>query len=244
VRDGTVQAGNDCDAVVPLAKPDRKRQCNLLGCSGHSSADTDEPNLEPVTRDDETDDALLARLARSGDARAFGTLYQRHTEVLYATAVRITGDVDGAGDLVHDAWIRAVENAQRFEQRSAVRTWITGILLNLIRERARDTRRNGDRYNLDDRRSNDGTDAAYAGPEPPVSSAADVAGVDPIDLDAAIAALPAGFRQILVLHDVEGFTHEEIAAMLGLVPGTSKSQLARARRRVREMLVEGVPRRV
>ena len=72
----------------------------------------------------------------------------------------------------------------------------------------------------------------------------DALGVDRIDLEAAIAALPPGFRQVLVLHDIEGFTHEEIAEALGLVPGTSKSQLARARRRVREMLSAGVPRAV
>jgi RNA polymerase sigma-70 factor, ECF subfamily len=65
-----------------------------------------------------------------------------------------------------------------------------------------------------------------------------------MDLEAAIAALPKRFKQVLVLHDVEGFTHEEIAQMLGLVPGTSKSQLSRARQRVREMLETGVPRGV
>ena len=67
--------------------------------------------------------------------------------------------------------------------------------------------------------------------------------IDSIDLEAAIAALAPRFRQVFVLHDIEGFTHEEIATALGLVPGTSKSQLARARHRLRELLSVGTARR-
>ena len=164
--------------------------------------------------------------------------------MLYATAVRIMRDTDGAADVVHDAWIRAVENGRTFQRRSAFRTWITGILVNVIRDYARDARRNGRYVHADDGGSGADVEAAWGTSEPAIVPALDVAGVDPLDLEAAIAALPAGFRQVLVLHDVEGFTHEEVAEMLGIVPGTSKSQLARARERVREMLVEGVRRRV
>lgn len=193
---------------------------------------------------DEPDLDLLARLARSGDPRAFEVLYRRHTEMLYATALRITRDADAAADVVHDAWVRAVERAAQFEGRSAFRTWIVGIVVNLIRERTRDARRNGklDVPIIDDgNRVRDQTWPTAESATPPPGL--DIAGVDPFDLDAAIAALPEGFRQVLVLHDVEGFTHEEIAAMTGVVAGTSKSQLARARQRVREMLIEGVPSR-
>jgi RNA polymerase sigma-70 factor (ECF subfamily) len=191
----------------------------------------------------DSDHALLARLARSRDPRAFETLYRRHTDMLYATAVRITRDPDVAADVVHDAWVRAAEQAGRFEARSAVRTWIVGIVMNLIRERARDARRNGERapHAADEPDDADAHWSAAASATPPPGI--DVAGIDPMDLDAAIAALPEGFRQVLVLHDVEGFTHEEIAAMTGIVPGTSKSQLARARQRVRAMLTNGEPSR-
>lgn len=183
--------------------------------------------------DDAADVALLARLARSGDVRAFETLYRRHTDVMYATALRITNDADLAADVVHDAWVRAVERAGRFEGRSAFRTWIVGIVVNLIREHRRSERQNGS--------PSDETQTEW---EMTAESAElEVAGVDPLDLEAAIAALPTGFRQILVLHDVEGFTHDEIATMLSIAPGTSKSQLARARQRVRELLANGVPRR-
>lgn len=189
-----------------------------------------------MMHDAEHDDALLERLARTGDARAFDVLYRRHTGVLYATARRLTRNPDVAADLVHDAWVRAVESARAFEGRSSFRTWITGILINRHREYERASRRES--VNADDHEHLDDV-------VDPVSAAPlDALGVDRIDLEAAVAALPPGFRQVLVLHDIEGFTHEEIATALELVPGTSKSQLARARQRVREMLSAGVPRAV
>jgi len=185
-----------------------------------------------VTNDDERDDALLSRLARTGDARAFDTLYRRHTPRLYATAVRITHDTDAAADLVHDTWVRAVESLDRFEQRSATRTWLTGILLNTHREWLRERRRDGPAENS----------SADEIVDPTYSSPLNATRFERLDLEAAIAALAPGFRSVLVLHDIEGFTHDEIGAMLGLAPGTSKSQLARARQRVRLMLETGIPK--
>jgi RNA polymerase sigma-70 factor, ECF subfamily len=184
--------------------------------------------------DSDSDDALLSRLARTGDARAFELLYHRHTRTLFATAVRVTRDRDAAADVVHDTWVRAVESLHRFENRSTLRTWLTGILMNCHRERERMRQRDAAD---DDVSIDDVIDPAYACP-------LDGSRFDRIDLDAAIAALPPRFRQVLVLHDIEGFTHEEIAEMLGLVPGTSKSQLARARSRVRALLETGVPRHI
>ena len=183
--------------------------------------------------DETADVALLARLARSGDVRAFETLYRRHTAPMYAAALRITGDADLAADIVHDAWLRAAERADRFEGRSTFRTWIVGIVLNLVREHRRSERHEGT--------PSDETQAEWEATSE--AGELEIAGVDPIDLEAAIAALPTGFRQVLILHDIEGFTHDEIATMLSVAPGTSKSQLARARQRVREMLAHGVPRR-
>ena len=187
-----------------------------------------------MTADADRDDALLDRLARTGDARAFEILYQRHTQALYATAVRIVRDEDAAADVVHDTWVRAVESLHRFENRSALRTWLTGILINRVREWQRERQRDG----VDDDITVDELiDPAFASP-------LDASRFDRLDLEAAIAALPPRFRQVLVLHDIEGFTHDEIAEMLGVVPGTSKSQLARARRRARELLETGIPRHV
>ena len=171
--------------------------------------------------DASSDRALAERLMVHRDASAFRTLYGRHTTALFGTAMRLTGDAADAEDAVHDAWIRAVEVLPRFEWRSSLRTWLTGILLNRLRELERHRK------------------PTVALDDAPLSSATPVElphGVDPIDLDAAIAELPPGYRRILVLHDIEGFTHEEIGTMLGIDPGTSKSQLSRARRHLRRAL--------
>lgn len=185
-----------------------------------------------MTNDAVGDVVLIDRLARDGDARAFELLYRRHSPAVYTTAVRLTGNADAAQDILHDAWVRAVESLDRFSNRSSFRTWLTGILINCHRERLREHRRE-----VAD------SDALLEDVADPAGSAPlDGNQLDPIDLEAAIAALAPRFREVFVLHDIEGFTHEEIATMLGLVAGTSKSQLARARRRVRELLESGIPR--
>ena len=183
--------------------------------------------------DSVSDDALVDRLARAGDPRAFDSLYRRHGGALFATAVRLTRHTDEAEDLVHDAWVRSVESLDRFERRSSFRTWLTGILVNCVREQERTRRREPAAAPSED-------DSVGRVADPATSSPLDPEGIDPFDLEAAVSALAPRFRQVFVLHDIEGFTHEEIAAALGLVPGTSKSQLARARQRVRELLTAGV----
>jgi RNA polymerase sigma-70 factor (ECF subfamily) len=184
-------------------------------------------------KDDVVDDVVLVdRLARDRDSGAFGQLYHRHTSALYATAVRLTGNADVAQDIVHDAWVRAVESLGRFSNRSSFRTWLTGIAINCHRERSREERREVAEA---DAPLDDVVDSSGSAP-------LDGSRIDALDLEAAIGALAPRFREVFVLHDIEGFTHEEIATMLGLVPGTSKSQLARARRRVRELLESGIPR--
>jgi RNA polymerase sigma-70 factor (ECF subfamily) len=188
---------------------------------------THEPSADDAaTRDAESDAVLIGRLGRAGDAHAFDVLYRRHTKALFSTAVRVTGSADVAEDVVHDTWIRAIESFDRFSNRSSFRTWLTGILLNCHRERVREHRREIVEGDL----STDAIDDS-SGSEP-----LDGERIEPLDLEAAVAALSPRYREVFVLHDIEGFTHEEIATMLGLVPGTSKSQLARARQRLRELL--------
>ncbi len=171
-----------------------------------------------------TDDArALTNFRATRDPASFGHLYQVYTPSLYATAIRITGDPAAAADAVHDAWIRSVERIDAFEQRSSFRTWLTGILLNCIRESWRRERQHAEAGVV--------LDSVNGIPPLPHN-------VDPLDLETAIASLPAGFREVLILHDVEGFTHDEIGTMLGVMPGTSKSQLSRARQKLRESLGE------
>lgn len=160
---------------------------------------------------------LFRRGLLEGDETAWRLLYRRHTPGLLRLAQLLAEQRDDADDLVHDTWLRAARGAARFAERSQVRTWLTGILLNCIREWRRAAARAREVELTDD----------LAGPDPAPPEA-----IDPIDLERAVSALPPGYREVLLLHDVEGYTHAEIADLLGIEAGTSKSQLSRARRAV------------
>jgi RNA polymerase sigma-70 factor (ECF subfamily) len=170
-----------------------------------------------------SDRDLVARLLATRDERSFRDLYQRHTPMLYAVALRLSSTEADAMDAVHDAWLRAVDALPSFQWRSTFRTWLCGIVVNRVREVSRSEERMVD---LDEQAL---SDELVELPR----------GVDGIDLERAIGRLAPRYRQVLILHDAEGFTHEEIAGILGIEPGTSKSQLARGRRRIRMLLEQG-----
>jgi RNA polymerase sigma-70 factor (ECF subfamily) len=170
-----------------------------------------------------TDRELAERVMRSRDEAAFRDLYQRHTPMLYAVASRLSSTEADAMDAVHDAWLRAVDALPAFQWRSSLRTWLCGIVLNRVREMSRIDSRTVDL--TEDQLSDDLVELPR--------------GTESIDLERAIAALSPRYREVLILHDAEGFTHEEIAELLGIESGTSKSQLARGRRRLRMLLEQG-----
>jgi RNA polymerase sigma-70 factor, ECF subfamily len=148
---------------------------------------------------------------------AFRALYRAHTPALYALALRLSGsDQHEAEDLVQETWMRATHKMSAFRGESALRTWLCGVLVNVRRERVRSAWRIVDAPDIE-----------------PVSAPRDDTA---FDLERAIATLPEGARDIFVLHDVYGYAHREIAEMLGVVEGTSKSQLARARTLLRKSL--------
>lgn len=174
-----------------------------------------------MTEGSEQPDRELVRAVVDGrNELAFRTLYRRHTPRLYRFALRLgTGGPADAEELVHETWVRAVLGLPTFAWRSALPTWLAGIAVNCVRERWRPET------------------AALADVPEPAADDRELLGLpDRLDLERAIARLPAGGRAVLVLHDLEGHTHEEIAAMLGVEVGTSKSQLARARQRLRALL--------
>lgn len=169
---------------------------------------------------DDVDQQLVTALVRRRDERAFSSLYERHTTYLYRFALRLTaGDEDVAQDLVHDAWVRAVQRVAGFEWHSTLRTWLAGFVVGLWRERQR----------LESREVPLGDSHSDNGEALPSS-------LNRLDVERALASLAPGFREVLVLHDIEGYTHEDIAVMLGVQPGTSKSQLSRARAAMRRAL--------
>jgi RNA polymerase sigma-70 factor (ECF subfamily) len=168
---------------------------------------------------------LAAALARSGDEAAFRALYRRHTPALSRLALRLGGgDEPWAEELVQRSWIRAVEGLGAFGWRSTLSTWLGGIAINCARELWREGRGRGEASLAEEQNQVPGPRGSPSGPE------------DRIDLERAIERLPHGYRQVFVLHDVEGYTHEEIGGLLGIETGTSKSQLSHARRRLRAAL--------
>jgi len=169
----------------------------------------------------EPERALAARVL-AGDDLAFRQLYRRHTPRLFALVSRLVGGREAdAEDVVQDTWFKATERLGDFRWECAFGTWLCAIGVNVVKEQARRRMR---RPEVDWPEDHD----------PP--QAAPLDRVEPMDLDRAIAALPDGYRTVLVLHDVEGYTHEEIGATLGIAAGTSKSQLFWARQAVRAAL--------
>jgi RNA polymerase sigma factor (sigma-70 family) len=175
-----------------------------------------------VSEPDPTDRELVASVVTGGDEAAFRTLYRRHTPRLYRTALGIAGgDRAEAEEIAHDAWIRAVARFGSFEWRSLLSTWLVAIAVNCARER----RRAGGMV--------EGFDTEPSVPDPEMENAP-----ARIDVQRALAQLPPRYREVVVLHELEGYTHEEIAGLLGIEPGTSKSQLHHARRRLRTLIPE------
>lgn len=167
---------------------------------------------------------LIRAYVQRRDEDSFLQLYRTHTPALFRMAWRIGGlSASDTEDAVQETWLRAARSLDRFRFQSSLRTWLTGVLINCVYEALR--RRN--------RGAIDVQEPAGLSPSPALQ----------VDLERAVAALPDGMREVFVLFDVEGFTHEEIATALNIHAGTSKSQLHAARRKLRHAL-GGAPRPV
>jgi len=167
------------------------------------------------------DDALVER-ARGGDVDAFELLYHAHSARVYSLCLRLTGDQSQAVELAQDVFIRAWQALRDFRGDASVTTWLHRIAVNAMLTKRRGDRRRSARIALAEDDDEDASALASG------SIAAHDVGAA-IDLERAIALLPPGARRAFVLHDVEGYTHEEIAEMTGLASGTLRAQLHRAR---------------
>ena len=178
-------------------------------------------------------DVELAARCRHGDPDAFEQLYRAHAGRLYSLIFRMAGSAQEAEDLLQEVFLNAHRKLGSFRGESSLGTWLYRMAVNQCLDflRGRQAKMARTTASLDD----DGADepAAFA---PLVPSA-----VSRIDLERAIAQLPPGCRAAFVLHDVEGFEHHEVAAMLGVSTGTSKSQVHKARMKLRHLLGAPVP---
>jgi len=179
-------------------------------------------------------DLELVDRHRQGDLRAFEELYTRHAGRLYGLAWRMVGNAADAEDLLQDIFLQAHRKLDGFRGHSALATWLYRLAMNACLDHLRSKRG----------RMNQATDSLDAdGRMTPAAPAGAVElTVRRVDLERAIGQLPEGCRAAFLLHDVEGFEHREVADMLGIAEGTSKSQVHKARLRLRAAL-RGVPAR-
>lgn len=166
----------------------------------------------------------IIEFAQNGDRAAFEHLYRKHVGRVYAICLRISADAQRAEELTQDAFVRAWEMIATFRGESDFFSWLYRLAVNVVLSDMRSKRRRTSRIMATDNLSRYDQKQAVG-----VEGAA-------IDLEKAIAALPKQARAVFVLHDIEGYRHEEIAEMMKLSAGTCKSQLHRARRILREAL--------
>ncbi len=164
----------------------------------------------------------LVRRAGNGDRSAFEHLYRENVGRVYALCLRLTADAGLADELTQDVFVRAWEKLKTFRGDSAFSSWMHRLTVNLVLSYRRAEVRRAAR------------ETAAAGPALSFGQGDCEGGR--IDLDRALESLPTGAREVLVLYDIEGYRHGEIAELLGIAPGTSKAQLHRARKLLREAL--------
>jgi len=170
----------------------------------------------------------LARKAAQGDMNAFEQLYERHSRRVYSLCLRMTQNVAEAEDLAQEVFIQLFRKIGSFRGDSAFTTWLHRLTVNQVLMHFRKKS-----VKLEHTTEEGDTPVQVVrGTENPRTMPV----VDRIALDKALGQLPPGYRSVFVLHDVEGYEHEEIAKMLGVAVGTSKSQLHKARMKMRSLL--------
>jgi len=184
-----------------------------------------EPAAARASQGAASDMTLLVEQAQAGDQTAFEALYRLHVGRVNALCRRMLGDARWAEDVVQDVFVRAWLMLGRFRHESAFGSWLYRLTVNVVLLELRSTKRRWSRVFTceDPAEFEKGRDSAA-----PESA---------LDLEKAVAGLPEQARIVFVLHEIEGYQHEEIAEMLGTAVGTSKAQLHRARQLLRKRLV-------
>ena len=174
-------------------------------------------------------DSDVARAA-AGDRGAFERVYRLHVNRVFSLCARMTGDRTRAEELTQDVFVRAWEKLNLFRGESSFGTWLHRLTVNVVLNARKTDSRQRSRIEETDEDEGGGIDAI------PGVVGSPLAPGDLLDLEEAITRLPPGARRVFVLHDVEGYKHEEIAEMLGVTSGATKAQLHRARLLLREAL--------
>jgi RNA polymerase sigma-70 factor, ECF subfamily len=189
---------------------------------------TARPSSQAAPSAARAEDIALVERCRSGDLAAFEELYRAHAGKLFSVACRMVGNPADAEDLLQEIFLSAHRKLDGFRGESALGTWLyrlaTNHCLDHLRSRAA--------------RMNQVTDALDDEPGQAAGRTLAEQTVTKMDLERALARLPEGCRAAFVLHDVQGLEHREVAEVLGVAEGTSKSQVHKARQRLRALLLE------
>ena len=180
-----------------------------------------------MTGDARTDEIALAGRIAEGDVTAFEELYRAHASRLFNLSCRMLGSPADAEDALQEVFLQAFRKIGTFKGDATLGTWLYRLAINLCLDRLR-SRTTRDGQHTEPLDATPGGHAVAVAPREAV--------VTRIDLERAIARLPEGARAAFLLHDVEGFEHREVGAMLGVSEGTSKSQVHKARMKLREWL--------
>lgn len=179
-------------------------------------------------------EAEAIRLAQAGNAAAFDFLYQLHSRRVYALCLRMVRNPSDAEDLLQDAFLQLFRKIGTFRGESAFSTWLHRVTVNVVLMRLR--KKALPTASLEETTEPDeetGPRNDIGAPDLRLSAA-----VDRVNLERSVEKLPLGYRTVFVLHDVQGYEHNEIADIMGFSVGNSKSQLHKARTRLRELLQE------
>ncbi|HEY1468895.1 MAG TPA: sigma-70 family RNA polymerase sigma factor, partial [Candidatus Acidoferrum sp.] len=182
-------------------------------------------------------EAEAIRRAQAGDAAAFEHLFQLHSRRVYALCLRMVGNPADAEDLAQEAFLQLFRKIATFRGESAFSTWLHRMTVNVVLMRLRKKSLPTDSLeeSLEPDSENSGPKRDVGAPDLRLSGA-----VDRVNLERSIEKLPPGYRTVFILHDVQGYEHNEIAEIMGCSVGNSKSQLHKARTRLRELLQEEI----
>jgi RNA polymerase sigma-70 factor (ECF subfamily) len=185
----------------------------------------------------ELPEAEAIRLAQQGDAAAFERLYQLHSRRVYSLCLRMVGNTAEAEDLAQEAFLQLFRKIATFRGESAFSTWLHRLAVNVVLMKLR--KKSGKEASLDQATEPDEESGApgrdFGSPDVRLTGS-----LDRVNLQRAVDQLPPGYKAVFVLHDVQGYEHNEIAEIMGCSIGNSKSQLHKARMRLRELLHETV----
>jgi RNA polymerase sigma-70 factor (ECF subfamily) len=193
------------------------------------NSDTATPGAVPL-------DSSMVKRAQRGDSDAFAALFHAHKARIYSVCLRMTNNSAEAEDLTQDAFLQVFRKIASFRGDSAFSTWLHRIAVNTVLMHFR--KKSLSQVSLDEPYSN--SDGAKIRREYGTKDSRLAGCVDRVALAAAIKELPHGYKTIFLLHEVEGYEHQEIAEMLGCSVGNSKSQLHKAKLRIRDLLARSV----